>query len=192
MADPLTIALMVGSTLLKASAEAEAGQAAMSEGMARQEAAAFEAKQMKVKAGQERAAAIQRMVSTRKQERLIQSKIQAQAAASGAGTTDPSILRLTGDIAKEGEYRALTDLYIGEERARGLEAGAAVRTFEGEQAYRAGKTRQRAGFMRATGTLLSGGTQAASLYSKYNEPTGGEAELVGGFDTPGIDEYGYG
>ncbi len=179
MADPMSIAMIaasVGSTIMQASAQATAAKAAAQEGAARQQAAEYEAQQQRVKAGQERAASQQRLQVTRKQERLIQSQLQARAAASGGGATDPGIITLSGDIAKEGEYRALQDLYIGEERARSLEQGADLSSFEGAEAMRAGKARERAGYMQAAGTLLGGAGSAGSLYGKYY-PEGGSSTL---------------
>ena len=109
------------------------------------------------------------MLAERKKERLVQSSLQARAAASGAGATDPTVNLISGDIAEEGELRALTALYEGEEAARGLESGAAVRRYEGDLARITGRIKKRAAQTTAFGTLLEGFSGAGSLYKKYND-----------------------
>ena len=89
---------------------------------------------------------------------------------SGAGAADPTVLKLAGDIAGEGEVRALTALYEGEERARSVESGAAIRRYEGEAAVRAGRARKRSGEFGAYGTLLSGFGSLADKYGEIRRP----------------------
>lgn len=167
VAGPLAIGATVLSTLQSYSAQKTAANAAAAEGAARQQAAEYEANQLAVKAGQERAVAQREMMEERRKQEIVQSNLQAAAAASGGSATDPGVLDLAGDIAEEGEYRVGVKRYEGEERARSLEGSASLRRFEGEQEYQAGQIKKKAGKKAATATLLSGFAQAGSLYKKY-------------------------
>lgn len=129
----------------------------ISAGRAEDKAAKFQAAQMQQQAGQERAAGQREAIDERRKARLAESRALAVSAASGAGASDPTVLDIMGDLESEGEYRALTALYNGEERARGLESGAAAKRFEGA-------TAKRAGYMKGGATILGGGY---SLLDKY-------------------------
>lgn len=169
MADPLTIAIgaVAGGTILSASAQMQAADAAEAQGQAAQTSAYYEADQLEAQAGQERAASQRDMLENRRRERIVQSNLQAAAAASGGGATDPTVGRLASDIAVEGQYRALTDLYRGEERAIGLENKAAARRYEGDVGYMSGKARAASTRTGAVSSIFSGAAQGASLYAKY-------------------------
>jgi hypothetical protein len=164
-------AIAVGASVvmgaMQAKSQREQADAAAQEGAAVKTAAYYEADQLDQQAGQERAAAQRQAMDSRRQERIIQSNLQAAAAASGGGATDPTIGRLSSDIAVEGQYRALSDLFRGEERARGLENQANARRYEGDIGYTAGRVRQRAGRNAAQASIIGGIGQGASLYSKY-------------------------
>jgi hypothetical protein len=159
----------------------QAANAAKAQGRAQQQASDYAAKQAEVQAGQERAAAQRRAIAQRRQTARVQSSLQARAAASGAGALDPSIIDLTGDIAQEGEYRALTALYEGEERARGLENRATLSTYEGAAARAAGNARASSITTSTIGTALS---SASSLFMKYG---GGGPDADTG--SAGFDNY---
>ena len=88
---------------------------------------------------------------------MAQSRLQAFAAASGGGATDPTVIRLGEGIEREGELQALTEFYKGENKARGYMDKAAARRMEG-QAERMGS------YFKAGGTFLDG---AGSLFGKY-------------------------
>jgi hypothetical protein len=148
----------VAGTLVKAVGQFQAGIAANSQ-------AKLEAKQMEIAAGQERAASQRAAFEERRQSRIVLSNAQAAAAASGAGTTDPSVLNITSSLAGEGEYRALTRMYEGEQSARNYETSAGFRRYEGKQAARAGR-------IGAMTTLLEGGS---SLYQRYGGGGGSQA-----------------
>lgn len=158
---------MAVGTLLQASGQARAGRAAAEQGLAQQAGAEYEAAAMQVRAGQERASAQRAMIEERRKGRIIQSNLQARAAASGAGALDPTVADISGDLAAETEYRALTAMYQGEDAAQGLETSARLRRFEGGQYAKAGKVQQRSSNYAAFGTLLTGG---GSLYDKYFAP----------------------
>ena len=163
-----------------------------------------QAQQMEQEAGQERAVSQRAAMEERRRGRFVSSEAQAIAAASGAGALDPTIVNILGDIGAEEETRALTALYMGEERARGLEYGAKLTRAGGrgdiyaaQRALQAGgieaSAAKRASYFGAAGTLLEGGS---SLFSKYAEAYPQEDELTSsaryGFVPWGGGHYRYG
>lgn len=164
---------MIGSTVVSALAERRAGQVADATGKANQQAADYQAAQMKVNAGQERAAAQRKALAETKRKDLAQSRVQALSAAGGGGTLDPSIVDIMGDLESEGTLNAQNALYEGEERARDLETGASLKTYEGQQARAAGKTAKKSSSIAVAGALFQGGAKVAgssqfqSLMDKY-------------------------
>ena len=91
-----------------------------------------EAAQLDYRASQSRASAQRSALEERRQTRLLQSRLQAVA-----GTSDPTVVNVAKEIAGEGEYRALSALYQGEESARGDELAGAYRRLGGKQSKRA-------------------------------------------------------
>lgn len=119
----------------------------------------FEAQQREQQAQESRAAAQREALERTRTTNLAQSSLQARAAASGAGSTDETVLGLGEDLAGRGEYQRLMEMYKGENRARGYQDAAMAARMEGDAAVKAGK-------YRAQGTLLSGiGSFASSLGS---------------------------
>lgn len=114
----------------------------------------FVAAQEEQQAGQDRAAAQRQAIEQRRQARLANSRLQALA---GGGGSDPTVVNLSADIAGEGELRALTSLYEGEDQARGRELAA-------ESARLQGKLAKRAGTIEAIGKVLNAGS---SMYQNY-------------------------
>lgn len=141
------------STILSAAGSAVGAIGAIQGGKAQQASANYQAAQLEAAGKTERAIAQREAEEDRRQARLMQSRARAVGAASGGGID----LELAGDIAAEGEYRALTSLWEGEEAAKGRKAQAAAARFEGKQA-------KKAGYLTAGKTLLSGGS---SLFEKY-------------------------
>lgn len=92
-----------------------------------------------------------------RQKRLIKSRAQAVMAAQGANLSDPTLVNLMGDLEAEGQYRALSRLFEGDDEARGLEEAARIRRKEGKAA-------QKAGLFRGVTNVLSG---VSSLRSRY-------------------------
>lgn len=154
MADPITIGLMAAGTLVSASGTLASGKAA-------DQAARFQAAQLEQRGKAEQAAASREAMEQRRQSRLVGSRARALMAASGGGI-DYDIL---GDIAGEGEYRALTALYEGDEAAAGRRMQAAASRYEGKSIRNASR-------MKAFSTLLSGGSSIAGKYgSRYASPS---------------------
>lgn len=125
-------------------------------------------------AGQERAAGQRRAIAERRQEQRIGSRIQTLTAASGGGSLDPTIVDLLADVGTEGELRAFTALYEGEERARGLEYGGQLDRAGAAGTEYAGARAKRAGFVKAGATLLEGAVGLSDRMDKRKKPKTGQ------------------
>lgn len=169
-----SLAMMAGGTVLNMLGQKEAGDDAR----ARSEAAAanarvsaeFEARQADYLAGQSLAASQREAREQRKAAAILASKALANAAASGAGASDPSVVDILSNIYSEGAYRSALALYGGEEQARSYKVSAAARRAGGASqasaALAEGNSIARASNLSMFSTLLQGGS---SLYSKYAE-----------------------
>jgi hypothetical protein len=118
-------------------------------------------------ASEERAASQREAIQRSKEARLVMSRQQAVAAASGGGATDSTVLNLMGDTASQGWFNQASAVYEGESRGRALEDQAAISRWEGKQA-------KMASFISAGSTVLSGisglsGTQRG--FKKRKMPT---------------------
>lgn len=142
------------STILSVAGSAVGGLGAIQSGKAQQASSEYQAAQLEAAAKTERATAQREAKEERRQASLLQSRARAVGANSGGGID----FELAGDIEADGEYRALTALWEGEEAAKGREAQAAASRFEGRQA-------KRAGLLRAGGTILGGAGR--SFLEKY-------------------------
>ena len=108
------------------------GVGAIAGGVAANNAAQEEARQMDER-GREEFAASQREAQERRREgRVVNSRAQAVAAASGAGADAPTIVRLMSDTAGQAEYNAQSDTYGGRQRRAGLRDNARARRAEGQ------------------------------------------------------------
>ena len=164
------IPLMIGSTALQAQSQWQAGQAASRNATSVANQYEQNARLANINAGQQEAAGIQKASENLRQNKYLQSKIIAKAAASGASTSSKNIADLISDTAAEGEYAALGSLYEGQTRgdqlrneALGLYNKSLVTRFEGKQARRAAN-------IGMTSSLIGGAAKGASFYSKYNNP----------------------
>lgn len=138
--------LLIGSTIMSASGALQQGREAKAQ-------AYSQASQLDASAGQDRASAQRAAAEQRRQAKLAQSALQARA---GGGGLDAGVVTLDTGIEGEGEYRALTALFQGEEQARGKEFAASNARATGDAQKRASRT-------RAFSSILSG----ATMYSKY-------------------------
>ncbi len=185
--DPITatVATVAGagisafSTIMGGNSAADAGyaQAAAQRQQAADNAAAlgFKATQEDQAAQESRAVAQRAALEKGRQTNLVLSNLQANAAASGGGATDPGVAAIAGRIAGRGEYESLTDMYSGENKARGLMDQAAGDRFSAatgttganmaaDASIAAGNAKQNASYLSAAGTLIGG---AGSAYRTY-------------------------
>lgn len=139
--------LAIASTVISALSSYKRGKQAEAD-------SEYVAAQQEQQAGQERAAAQRKAIEDRRQTRLAQSRLQALA---GGGGNDPTVVNLAADIAGEGELRALTSLYQGEERATGLEAAAKSTRIQGKNA-------RDAAYISGISQALQNGS---SMYTQY-------------------------
>lgn len=205
--DPVT-ALTVGATIISAGAGAIGqhnqgvaaqqqadyqaqisglqGQIAQKNAAAQQQELEYEAGQARTQAGQERAASQQKEIIQQRQTAIGESRARALAAAGGGLALDPSVVNIMGDLQTEGDYRAATDKYQGEDAARGLEDTASLKTYQGKLAkaggdqqaaiqdasasmYRtSGANSAKAGNLNAFSTIISGAGNSATMYDKYS------------------------
>lgn len=146
-------------------------------GAAARVSAEYQAAQLNQNAGQSVAAAQRAAAEERHKSRLVQSRALAVAAASGAGASDPTTVNIISDIAAEGHYRGLMDMYAGEDKARLLRAQASGVRYTGAANERAGQISAEgsiiagdSAMLRGLGYGLSGGS---SLFAKYFIPSSG-------------------
>lgn len=139
------------------------------------------AAQLDQQAGQQRAAGQRRAQEQRRQAAIAESNVRARV---GGGSTDASILGLTGNIAGEGEYNALTNMYEAEESALGQEAQAGTARsqsklyrMQGDAALQRGAASADAAVsasrFNAASTIFSAGS---TLFSKYGGGGVGNSE----------------
>jgi hypothetical protein len=115
-------------------------------------------------AAEERAASQREAVQRAREAKLVLSRQQAVAAASGGGATDTTVLGLMGDVAAQGQFNTASALYEGEARGRGLEDQAALSRMQARQA-------KLAGFIGAGSTMLTGISGFASGWNNRRMPT---------------------
>lgn len=119
--------LSIGGTILGAAGAIQSGNA-------QQAASVHQAAQLDAAAKTERASAQRAAEEERRQSRLAISRARAVGAASGGGQDIP----LLGQIEEDGELRAQTAMWEGEEAAKGRKMQASAARFEGSQYKRAG------------------------------------------------------
>ena len=141
---------MVGfGGLLSAYGILEQGNAAYAD--AQFQATQYEGDISKVKAVSQKAFA-----ETNRQAGLVQSRIIALAAASGASASDPGVINLVAKNKGFGAYQAALDLYKGEDEARSLQMRANVARYEGAQARRASRIGAVSELLKTGGMLAFG------------------------------------
>lgn len=140
----LATPLMIASAVLGANG-------AMQQGSAAQHQAYSQAGQLDAAAGQTRASAQRAAGEQRRQARLAQSALQARA---GGGGSDAGVVALDAGIAGEGELRALTAMFQGEEDARGKEFAATNARASGDAAKKASRTKAFSSILAAGSTLF--------------------------------------
>lgn len=145
-------AMSVG-TVLNAGGKIAGG---LRQGTSLQETAGY----LENEAGQAVASGIQGSIEARRRATYVASAAAARTAGAGMTTTGTSAVANEGLIRGEGEYRALTSLYQGYDRALELGVQASARRNEAGAA-------ERAGWLSGITTVLSGGE---SFYSKYGSP----------------------
>lgn len=146
---------MIGSAV-SAMGTIAGGKSAQQAGQAQQQSLEFRAAQEEMQAQESRAAGQRSAQEHRREGVLLQSKLQARAAASGGGASDPTVVNLAEDIAGRSEYGALMEMYKGENRARGLDDQAVGTRMTGAAALAEGNAKRKAANLSAIGTIIGG------------------------------------
>lgn len=145
---------MSGLELLAMAGAAVSGIGTVASGVAANRAAQQDALNMEAQGKEEIAVAQREAEEKRKEGRLVNSRAQALAAASGAGAGGdaPTIVKLMSQTAGGAEYNAQSAMFGGLSRKRGLNDGAKARRAEGKASL--------------LGSVLGGFGQAASGVAK--------------------------
>lgn len=178
MGDPVSTALIIGSTALSAVGQIQQGKSQQKlmnyQAQQAENIADAQAKQLEYRAGQERASTQRKVIQENRTKNLALSRAQALVASSGGGSLDPSVINLMGDLETQGEYNKSVINYEGEESAKGNEYSAALTRSQGQSQAAvdrfSGKMYKQAGYMAAASTVLKGGS---SMYDKYAGGIGG-------------------
>lgn len=166
---PLVIA--AAGLVMSAMAQKQQGDSAAAQYAGEYANAEYTAAQLRQNAGQMQAAAQRNAISQERNTKYILSQGLAQAAASGGGASDPTVVNAFAQLAGEGAYRKAVALYEGEDKARALKDQASSKLYAGQLGIGAGDQVQSASGIGAFAGLLQGG---ASLYTKYansSQPT---------------------
>ena len=155
MADFGATALLAAGAAAAIGGTALTATAAIKQGEAQQQAAKYQAKQEQAAAGQ--AAAIAEREAAVKQQKgdVLQSRLRAVAAASGAGATDPTVLDLSSQLDANTEYDVASSLYEGQSRSLAFQNQARMTRYEGQQAATAGVVRGTSSILGTAGQLGS-------------------------------------
>jgi len=130
---------------------------AIKQGADQKQQAEAQAITLRNQANADEAASQRAAITSRRQANYAISRGQALAAASGAGASDPTVVGLLGNIAGQGEYNALTQLYEGD-----TEGGNA--RSQSQAAINEGNAYQKAGYLKGVSTILTGATTLATKY----------------------------
>lgn len=164
-------------TYLQVQASREMGKVARIHGERAQAMSQFEAWEAERRAGIAISISQRQAMEEERQGRFVASRALAVAAASGAGVSDPTMVRVIANARGEGAVRAATDLYEGEARSRQLRTEAAMGRLSGSEAAAEGAAKEEAMALASLGTTAKEGL---SLYSKYGMrgPGSGDAALI--------------
>lgn len=169
--EPLLLLGLAGSAVSGAGSiigGIEANRAAQFEARQGQILAQWEANQLEQQAKQDEFAAAVRAREKRHESALVQSQLQARAASSGAGSTNPTILNLLGDIASRGEFLAQTEKAAGAmDAASRRHQGAATILGSRMQAdilRLRGRSAQTSGLISGIGSAVGG---AANSFARF-------------------------
>lgn len=172
--------LMAGSAVMQMAGTIGQGNAARA-------TADNQAAQLNQQAGQTRASAQREAENKRRQGEFASSRAQAVQAAAGGNPDSFTAVENEKNLVGQGEYGALTAMYNGEERARGMDYAATNKRLEGKAAHDAGVTSGISGFASSMGKAFmpTTGSSGETMASKYSDPFNNSSN--GGFDS---NEYG--
>ncbi|CAB5220640.1 hypothetical protein UFOVP241_11 [uncultured Caudovirales phage] len=136
-------------------------------GQQAQQAADFQAAQLRQNAGQAQATAQHAAYDVDRQAQYTASTALATAAASGGGASDPTVVNLIARNAGEFAYRKAVALYQGDDKARLMNLQADAKEFEGANT-KANSDLVGTTQMFAAGTsILKGSARDGSLLQRF-------------------------
>jgi len=141
------------ATALFVAGMALAGGGTLLKGKAAKDAADDTAESLRRKAGTTKAIATRKVASEIEKRDVLIGTARAQAGKSGSNLNDKSIVENEADIMAEGTYRALMQMWEGNNEAEGMEEQAEIVKNEGKAAWKSS-------ILQATGTVMKG---AASM-----------------------------
>ena len=166
----LILAGVSAATSLASGAIAAAGTIA--QGNAQLEAAKAEQKQLARMASEEQAVATRQAGEKAREAKLLQGRGQAVAAASGGGATDPTVLELMGNIARDANVQTRDVLRTGQVKADDL-------MYRGRVGVNAAKVNRGLARLTATGQVVSGVGDAFSKYGQGLSSTPSKKSIFG-------------
>ncbi len=137
----------------------------------------FQAWEAERRAGTSIAISQRQSAEERRQANLVASRALAVSAASGAGVSDPTMVRVIANARGEGAVRAANALYEGQARARALRTDAALGRLSGSEADVTGQAIEGSYATAAKGAVLK---ESFGLYAKYgmNGPSSGRGDAA--------------
>lgn len=153
------------STVLTAGGQMQRGNTAVAVGQRTNLEDQFQAQQLQQNAGQEMASGEASAQSQNLQTGYIVSQALARAAASGGGTSDPTVVNNIAMLQGMGQQRAAIDRYNASSQARTMNLRAGALQFEGQQAQEDAAAAKRASDLSGFTTVLSG--VAKTMAEKY-------------------------
>jgi hypothetical protein len=103
-------------------------------GIKAKQSADYESDLLKQRGDQEKAIASREAADRTLEKKLVGSRQQAIAAASGAGVDNPTVNSLMAKTEQRGTYNAMLEMYSGTQAKNDLYAQADVRKSEGKSA----------------------------------------------------------
>lgn len=172
LSDYLAPALQIGSTVLSAGSQLARGAAAQAIGARRKAAADFEAEQLEQEAQTSQGIGMVNAANQQRQTSLVTSMALARAAASGAGASDPTVMKIISQTAGEGAYRQALAMYEGEAQARLDRLRAATLQYQAGTDVSDAAVASRQADQNAVSTVLSGAGKALSMAERFWEGPG--------------------
>lgn len=121
--------------------------------------AQYEAKVQEQQADEAYSASQRDAAETYRKGQIMLGDQRAAIAGSGGSLTDPSVIDIMGDTGAEIDLAARTDIYKGEQQARGYNDAAVNSRISGKNA-------QKAAFISAAGDIFSG---VSNMYSRFGQ-----------------------
>ena len=161
---------------------------AIAQGQNAKAQAEYQAKLQEIKGTEDQAAQQRKALDKQHQGMLIQSKLQAGAAASGAGASDPTIINLSEDVAGRTAYEAGLLNWSGlAAKDNALNTATAYKA-AGDAAEQQGNLTALGGLFKAGGTLIGG--SSSSMFDTYN-PMGSQRRVASSLDLDPLNGYPY-